>query len=374
MRRMNFILLLLLISPISAFAQDVQNNALVSHEYLEKAKVLTASPSTIRIIEGTGTSERIQTITIQVLEGPDKGVTTTIKNDYIQLKPGDVFYVRHTIGGFDPETWSVSDPYRLNVLLAVAIGFLALLFIFGGWQGLRALATLVGSILLITYGLIPGITSGISPVLVSLGVASAIIIFGSYVTHGFNRTTTVAMVSMIATVAITGAITYFVIHVAHLSGFTTEENAYLNFSANGHIDMVGLLFGGILIGLLGVLYDIAIGQAIAIEELVHAAAHYSRTQVFRRGMRIGREHIGALVNTLAIAYVGGSLPLLLLLKQTTDTSILYIINSERFATEIIRILMGSSGLVLAVPITTLLAVYALYGKKAADPGRRSQAH
>lgn len=333
----------------------------VTQEYLEKAKVLTASPSIVRPVAGTSVSEKEQTLTVEVLEGADKGRTVTFKNDFTQLKAGDVFYVRHQVGGFDLETWAVSDPYRLNVLMGAGIAFLALLLLFGGFQGLRALASLAGSIVLIFYVLLPSIYGGFSPVLASLGVASLIVIVGSYLTHGFNRTTTVAMLSMIVTVALTGLATYYAIHAAQLSGFSSEEQVYLNFNTSGKINMQGLLFGGILIGLLGVLYDIAIGQAIAVEELVTAAAHYTRRQVFERGMRIGREHIGALVNTLAIAYVGAALPLLLLFKQS-DASIGYIINNERFATEIIRILMGSSGLVLAVPITTLLATYVLYGR------------
>jgi uncharacterized membrane protein len=332
------------LSPLLAHAltQPEPSNQ-VSVEYLEKSRVTQASPSTTKLLEGTSINQTFQSLTIEILEGPDKGKTTTFKNDYTQLKAGDLFYVRHTVG--------------------VSIAFVLLLLLIGGFQGVRALASLAGSIVLIFYVLLPGIIGGVSPILVSVGVASLIIILGSYITHGFSRTTTVAMVSMIVTVVFTGIATYFVIHAAQLSGFTTEENAYLNFGASGKIDMIGLLFGGILIGLLGVLYDIAIGQAIAVEELIHAAAHYTKQQIFRRGMRIGREHIGALVNTLAIAYVGASLPLLLLFKQTSSASdVLYIINSERFATEIIRILMGSGGLVLAVPITTLLATYALHGR------------
>ena len=333
-------------------------------ERLEKAKVLTASESIPAPIAGTNVTAKAQTLTVEVLEGPEKGMQGTFENDFTQVKAGDVVYVRHTTGGQDgTDLWSVSDPYRLPVLIGIALVFLALVFLFGGLQGIRGLATLLGSLLLIFYVLLPGIYAGISPILVSIGVASLIIIAGSYITHGFNRTTTAAMLGMIATVLVTGAGTYWAIHAAQLSGFTTEQNAYLNFNTNGTISMVGLLFGGIMIGLLGVLYDIAIGQAIAVEELVRAAAHYSRLQVYRRALRIGREHIGALINTLAIAYVGASLPLLLLFKQA-DTGIAYIINSEQFATEIIRILMGSIGLILAVPITTLIASYFLTAKNA----------
>jgi uncharacterized membrane protein len=351
------VVLIVLTVPSAVYGQEQG----VEQDYLEKAKVLEASTSRTEEIPGTELSAQVQELTIQVLEGAEKGMVASFRNDFTQVKPGDVIYVRHTVGGFDPERWSVADPYRLDVLIIVAVGVLILLLIFGGLQGIRGLASLLGSLVLIFYLLLPSIYSGFSPILVSIGVAALIIIVGSYITHGFNRTTTTAMVGMIITVIVTGFATYLAIHAAHLSGFTTEENVYLNFNTAGRIDLIGLLFGGIMIGLLGVLYDIAIGQAVAVEELIAAGKHYTRSQIYTRAMRIGREHIGALVNTLAIAYVGASLPLLLLLQQA-QTSMGYLINSEIFATEILRILMGTGGLVLAVPITTFLASHALYGR------------
>jgi uncharacterized membrane protein len=210
--------------------------------------------------------------------------------------------------------------------------------------------------------LLPGIYHGYPAVAVSIGVASLIILVGSYITHGFNKTTHAAVLGMIVTVAITGAGAFWAVHAAHLSGYNSEESVYLNFDTRGAIDMVGLLFGGIMIGLLGVLYDIAIGQAIAVEELFAAGAHLSHAEIYKRAIRIGREHIGALVNTLAIAYAGAALPILLLMQSSTAGP-LYIMNSEIFATEIIRILIGSIGLILGVPITTFIASYMLSEKK-----------
>jgi uncharacterized membrane protein len=353
--------------PFASHAQDASAQPDPNQEeidYLEKARVTEVTPLATSTEQWSGIQLPEQMVTVTVLEGHDLGTSTTFMNNYTQVKPGQLVYVRHTTGGFSADMWSISDLYRIPVLIAAAIAFVILLLLFGGFQGLRGLVSLVGSFILIFYILIPNIYAGHSPILISIGVASLIIVLGSYVTHGFNRTTTVAMVGMIATVLVVGAGTYIAIHAAHLSGFTTEENAYLNLGTGGKIDMLGLLFGGIMIGLLGVLYDIAIGQAVTVEELVTAGAHYTRRQVFVRSMRVGREHIGALVNTLAIAYVGASLPILLLFKNS-GTTVTYVINSERFATEIIRILMGSIGLVLAVPITTLLATYVLYKYKRA---------
>ena len=368
MRRILTIPLLVLAVLVPSLA-SAQEAPLVEEQRLMKARVIEASPSTEKIVEGTDVRTTTQTLTIEVLEGADEGRVVTFENDFTQLKTGDIFYVRHIVGGFDLETWSVSDPYRLDVLLWIGIAFLALVFLFGGWQGIRGLASLAGSLVLVFYLLLPGIHSGTSPILVSLGVASLIIFIGSYVTHGFTRTTTAAMLGMLATIVLTGIATYFAIDLANLSGFTSEENAYLNFATGGSIDMVGLLFGGIMIGLLGVLYDSAIGQAVAVEELYTAGKDYSRAQVYARGIRIGREHIGALVNTLAIAYVGASLPLLLLLKEST-ASPLYILNGELFATEIIRILMSSIGIILAVPLTTLIATFMLKGVRGTSHAHR----
>ncbi len=344
-------------------------------EVFEKARVLEVTTQGTSTVPGTDTPSQTQTLKIEILDGVDAGKTAIFQNDYIQLSVGDIFYARHQTNHLDnSDYWSVSDPYRLNVILWLTITFVALIFIFGGIQGVRGLASLIGSFILIFYLLIPGIYGGYNAVLVSIGVASLIIIVGSYITHGINRTTTSAVLGMIITVIITGLGAYYVVHAANLSGYSSEESTFLNLNTRGSINMVGLLFGGIMIGLLGVLYDIAIGQAIAIEELFRAGKHLTRVQVYKRGIRIGREHIGALVNTLAIAYVGASLPLLLLMQNST-TGVLFIINNEIFSTEIVRILIGSIGLILGVPITTFIASYMLHGKvKEGEHGHAGHKH
>lgn len=365
---MNVIKLLLipflgiLLVPIFSSAQDTITVS--GTEIFQKAKVLEVRDQGTMSVVGTATLARVQLLKVEILEGVHKGDIISFENDYIQLEQGDVFYARYQkdlLNG--DEYWSVSSPYRLNILFWLTIAFITLIFIFGGIQGVRGLASLIGSLFLIFYILIPGIYGGYNAVAISITVASLIIIVGSYITHGFNRTTSAAVLGMIFTVFITGLVAYYAVYAAHLSGYDSEESVFLNLDTQGTINMIGLLFGGIMIGLLGVLYDIAIGQAIAIEELFRAGKELTRKEVYKRGIRIGREHIGALVNTLAIAYVGASLPLLLLI-QNSKTGILFIINSEIFATEIVRILIGSIGLILAVPITTLIASYMLYGRVA----------
>ena len=373
-RHLIFVILgfLCLVFPIASHAQATLTPDTTT---IAKARVTKITNQQQTVLPGNDVPSPKQTITADILSGAESGTSVTFDNEYIQLKVGDLFYLRHITSTLDAGTdyYTVSDPYRLNVLGGLVAVFIILIIIFGGMQGVRGFASLCGSFILLFYVLIPSILAGYSPVLVSTGVASLIIIVGSYITHGFNRTTTAAVLGMIGTVLVTGLGAYYVVHAAHLTGYNGEESVYINFATQGHVDLIGLLFGGIMIGLLGVLYDIAIGQAIVVEELLRAGTNMTRLQVYERAIRIGREHIGALVNTLAIAYVGAALPLLLVVHNSTF-GIAYAINNEIFATEVVRILSGSIGLILGVPITTLIASYILTRTRTAVVTHEERSH
>lgn len=344
---------LLFTLPAILSAQELVADTVVTM----KARVIEVSAQEEHQVPGTDITALHQTIVAQILEEPEKDTYVTIENDYLELEAGDIFFLNHTTSAYDgTDYYSVLERDRAPALFALLILFIVVVLLFGGKQGARGLLALVGSLVFIGVFLLPGIMHGYSPVLVSVGVAAIIVTLGSYVTHGFTRTTSAAVVGMIFTIGLTGFLAYLAIHFAHLEGWSGEEVTYLNLNARGTIDLAGLLLGGILIGLLGVLYDGAIGQAVAVEELGSAGQHLTRKEIYQRAIRIGREHVGALVNTLAIAYVGAGLPLLLLFYQTGDLNLGLTINREMFATEIVRILVGSIGLVLAVPITTIVAV------------------
>ncbi len=322
----------------------------------EKAQVVEILKRETKNIPGTDTPAVVQSITVKILEGSQVGKLVTIDNDYTPLESGDLIFITHTTNELDnSDYYFVADVYRLPALYALIGLFVFCVFLFGGKQGIRGLCSLVGSLFIILYVLIPAIIHGYPALLVSIGVSSLIIIIGSYITHGFNRTTTSAVIGMIVTIVITGLLAYLSVKYTHLTGMNSEEAVYLNFNTNGIINLTGLLLGGIMIGLLGVLYDVAIGQAVAVEELTHVGGHLSAKEIYRRALRIGREHIGALVNMLAIAYVGVSLTLLLL-YSTSESDLSTTLNREIFATEIVRIMVGSIGVILAVPITTFISV------------------
>jgi uncharacterized membrane protein len=358
-----------LIAPVShVSAQEVVQDTVIT----SKARVLEVVSQEQKTVPGMDIQSTYQTLKVEILDGPEKGKVVTLQNDYLKLEQGESFYIQHVTNDLDgTDTYVATDPYRMNTLYVLLAIFVICTLAFGGIQGARGLIALIGSFAFIAYMLMPGIVNGYSPVLMSMGVSSLIIILGSYVTHGFNRVTSAAVIGMIFTIVITGALSYVSINTGRLTGFSSDEAVFLNLHTQGSIDFAGLLLGGMLIGLLGVLYDAAIGQAVAVDELRQVGPHLPRRVIFRRAIRIGREHIGALVNTLAIAYVGASLPLLLLFYNSS-AGLGLLINQEIFATEIVRTLIGSIGLILAVPVTTLIAVSMLV-KKPNDTGTTSPA-
>lgn len=341
-----------------------------------RGKITKVISQESQTVPGTEIPQVVQKLEVQITEGVFKGRVIQIDNDIVPLNDGDRVNLALSVdenGNPDIKGIGFAGAYRLPALGWLTALFVALVFIFGGWQGIRGLASLAGSLALIIFALLPGLLHGFSPVALSIGVSALIIVLGSYITHGFNRTTTAAVIGMVITVSIVGLFALFAVHVTHLSGMESEETLYLSAGVSGGIDLIGLLLGGILIGLLGVLYDIAIGQAISVEELRRASPAMHAKDLYKRATRIGREHIGALVNTLAIAYVGASLPLLLLFYAQGGGG-LQTLNNEIFATEIVRTLVGSIGLVIATPIATIVAVAMLKNRNFSGPSEHSHHH
>ncbi|MDQ5962164.1 MAG: hypothetical protein QG669_557 [Patescibacteria group bacterium] len=352
------IFLLVFILPVALHAQELVEDTTTTY----KAQVIKIVSKGSQEIAATKVENPTQIIQVEIINGDKKGFITTFENDYVQLEQGETFFLNHTVRTNGTEIFSVSDPYRLKSIIFFVALFILVTIIFGGKQGVRGLVSLVGSLALIFYVLLPGLLSGISPVLLSIGVSSLIIILGSYITHGFNRTTTTAVIGMILTIVITGILATTAVESTRLTGFADEEAIYLNFNTGGTLDFSGLLLGAILIGLLGTLYDASISQAIAVEEIYATNPKLTKKEVYKKVLRIGREHIGALVDTLAIAYVGAALPLLLFFVHATNLPFGMIINREIFATEIIRIVIGSIGVILAVPLTTFISTQMLVGR------------
>lgn len=337
------------------------------------ARVVEIIDERIEEIPGTDTSATIQTLRVEILEGNRKQETVIFENDRLVLKVGQKFFLNYLITINGDELYSVRDVDRRGALMGLVVLFIAVVLAFGRMQGLRSLLSLAGSFLVIIYALVPLLMKGYPPILTSIGIGSLILFVAIFFTHGFNIKSLMAFSGTVISIALTGILAFVSIKFLSLSGFFSDETIYLNFSTSGTLNFEGLLLGGIIIGVLGVLDDIAITQVAVVAELKLAAEHLSKKEIFQKAMNIGKEHVSALVNTIVLAYAGVSLPLLLWFSQS-DASFGTIVNNEIFATEIARTIVGSIGLIMTVPITTFLAVMFSHKYKTGDEISHSHNH
>jgi len=181
-----------------------------------------------------------------------------------------------------------------------------------------------------------------------------------YLVYGWKLKTHAAALGLSVCLVITWVLAAVFVSWAYVTGFGKEESAFLVVALQSEVDLRGLVLGGIILGTLGVLDDVTIGQSSAILELHTANPSLSWTALFRHGMVIGRDHIASMVNTLMMAYVGASLPLFLLLSLYQEP-LGFLLNRELLVEEIIRTLVGSLGLMMAVPATSLIASWMAKG-------------
>ena len=246
------------------------------------------------------------------------------------------------------------DDFVRGVPMALFTGLFAILVIVvARWRGLAALVGLGFTYVAIVYFLLPAMLDGESPVRVGLVAAAAIMFVVLYLAHGITARTTTALLGTLTSLLIAAGLSGLALHDAHITGLSSEAGTTLQ-AANTSTSVTGLLLCGFIIGSLGVLNDMTVTQASAVWELRAASPDSGAWHVFNRAMRIGRDHIASTVYTLVLAYAGAALPLLLLFNLS-GRSVHDVITGDEVGTEILRSLVGATGLVLAVPITTALA-------------------
>jgi uncharacterized membrane protein len=202
--------------------------------------------------------------------------------------------------------------------------------------------------------IIPHVLAGDNPITVSLIGSGILLGVSLYLTYGWNLKTHASVLSMILALLITGLLSILFVDLAHLTGYGDENALYLIQLSSVQINAQGLLLGGMIIGTLGILDDLVTSQSAAVVEIHGANPALGFKQTYLRAMHIGQDHVAATVNTLVLSYTGAALPLLLVFTLANG-SYQYLLNSEMLAEEIVRTLVGSIGLVAAVPISTLIA-------------------
>lgn len=323
-----------------------------------------------------GTVQRYQVARVELLEGNYKGIAMEMEygkrqiiSNNVYLQPGDDILV--TLGSRPDGILTVyfADFVRITPILWLAAIFAITILLISRWKGLRSLLSMVFSLAIIIGYIIPRILAGGDPLLVS--IIGSVILLGLtlYLTYGWNLKTHAAVLSMVIVLLITGALAGLFVVFTRLTGSGDENALFLIQMLNTQINLRGLLLGGMIIGALGVLDDLVTTQASAVFELHHANETLGFRQLFRSAMRIGQDHVAATVNTLVLAYAGASLPMLLMFSLGRGD---YgrLVNFEFVAEEIVRTLVGSLGLIAAVPLTTAIAI--LFALRAESLGKWSQ--
>lgn len=295
-------------------------------------------------LEGGSDAGLTTELVLNVLANP--GIPTFDQGDGILVQP-----VGGQVGGY-----AFVDFQRSRPLLLLAGAFAVLVVALARWKGFAALLGLAATLVVLAKFVLPSILDGNDPVAVCIVGASVTMFVVFYVAHGVTVRSSTALVGTLLSLLATGLLAMWATSASRLSGAGSEEALTVNALA-GQVDLRGLLLGGIIIGSLGVLNDVTITQSSTVWQLHLADPEAGPVALYRRGMQVGRDHIGATVDTLILAYAGAALPLLIFFSLA-DRSFGEVITSSLVGEEVVRSLVGAIGLVLSVPITTGLAAVA----------------
>jgi uncharacterized membrane protein len=309
---------------------------------------------------------------------PDKGgspVKVVINPDIAMshgVKPGDQIRYLNLSNAQGASASQGSPAYifvdfvRTLPIVLLALLYAAVVIAVARWRGLRALIGLVGAYFVLASFMLPGLVEGKPPLLLALVGSTVIMIGVLYFAHGFSARTSTALLGTIFGLAITALLAAWATDAANLAGVGNHEATTLvNTSAN--ISISGVILCGLIISGLGVLNDVTITQSSAVWELYELAPQSSARKLFTSAMRIGRDHIASTVYTIAFAYAGAALPILIIV-MLYDRPLADTLTSAELSEEVIRTLVGSIGLVLAIPVTTLIAVLVVKATGSRTPG------
>jgi uncharacterized membrane protein len=309
-------------------------------------------------VSGAGAVNKCVSLDVQLADGDSPGVTIR------QVLPDEPSTPRFTVGdqvvlaftGGDPAesgSYQVQDFQRGGSMLWLAALFAAAVLLLGRWRGLASLVALGFSFLILIVYLFPAILTGADPVIVGV-LAASVIMFGVlYLTHGVSVQTSSAVLGTVLSLALIGVLGTAFTAVTQLTGLDDDTGNLIRVLGQG-VDARGLLLAGMIIGALGVLDDVTVTQSSAVWELRRANPTLGTRALYTAALRIGRDHISSAVNTLALAYAGAALPVLLA-YSLSGQSFGTLITTQNVAQEVVRTLVGSIGLVAAVPITTAIA-------------------
>lgn len=365
-----FLLVLLITFPASAESTDKldesqtisQKQAKHPIEVSAKGKVLSVSSKGIISDPLSGNPVDSYKVKVRIINGEFKGREIYVTHNEvdnpmfnIEVKPRDTVTLEVVLENGEPREAYITGLVRENHLYTLGIIFIILLLGIGWKKGLKSLCSLVLTLVLIWGVLIPGLLKEYSPVLLTGLISLASTAITLLVVGGFTRKSIAAILGTISGVTIAGAAAFITGKLARLTGFGTEEAAMLLYLPdNIKLDIQGILFAGIIIGALGASMDVSMSIASAIAEIKQTDPGLSIRQLIRSGMNVGQDIIGTMANTLILAYTGSSVQLILVFAAFQE-SFTKIINLDMVASEVVRALSGSIGMIAIIPLTAVIA-------------------
>lgn len=305
-----------------------------------------------------------QSIKLEIINGEKRGETVYVENNSFldpdqsyRFKEGDKVVLASHINHDGEEFFYIAERYRINRLIFILIIFLGVVFYFGRGKGAGALLGLVFSALILIYYIVPNIIAGNNPMSVTLIGSILIASVSLFLAHGPNRRTVLIWLSTVATLILSIFISYFFVEITNIFGGGSDSALAFQLGEYSYISLKGLLLAGMVVGVLGILSDVTSTQTAVIWELKKTDPSLGFKDLYKKSLNVGKEHIASLINTLVLVYAGASLPLFIVFQITKNAKLWAIMTSEPIAEEIVRTLVGTTSLVLAVPISSLLAAY-----------------
>jgi uncharacterized membrane protein len=356
-------------SPYKKLSQNVKHDvgkviAIDKEEVIEdslaNSKVLSQNIKyQINVISENGKEKVIKQLYQSDFSDPKQKLTI---GDELVIRQEPKIYDYNKDG--EVNIFTIIDKFRLNNLIWVAIIFIIMIFALTGIRGLSSIIGMLFSFVVLTQILIPGIVNGANLIGLTFAVGLLVLSVTMFIGHGFTKKTLISLAAGVIAITLATFLSGWVVDFTMLSGFGTDDAFNLKgLSATNNINIRGLLISGIIIGVIGIMDDVTIAQAVAIEEISKANPSLTKIQLFWRGMTIGQDHIISLINTLVLAYAGTALPLVLSFTVNNFSPSWVIFNDQRIAEEIVRSLVGSMCILIAIPITNVLAAYFLKQKK-----------
>ena len=327
----------------------------LSNEERVPARIVSTDDSTIKDTGLVRSGE--QSCTVQLLGGTHKGETHragnmlngSLEQDKI-YKAGETALVLVSTDDGAVASVSMIDHYRISGEIWLLLAFFAVLIVFAGWTGLRAVLSFILSVLSIWKILVPLSLNGANPILVGALVTAGLTIMIIALVFGFNRITLASCIGAISGLALTAALGILTTNAFHIHGAVMSFSESLLYSGYEHLNLTEIFMASIFIGSSGAMMDLSVDIAAAVNEVVTKRPDLSRFEAMMSGMRVGRAAMGTMTTTLLLAYSGSYIALLMVF-MAQGTPMINVFNYKYVASEVIHTIVGSFGLVAAAPLT-----------------------